>query len=71
MFNPRLIAYNLAFGLTLLGAVGCDSKPATPPPGAPTDVGAPPTVELGPASAPQDAKGPTTESPEGGGTPKE
>ena len=62
--------YNLVLLTSLLGAaVGCESKNAAPPPGAPTDTEAP-SVDLGSESdAPKDSTGDANASPEGAGSP--
>ncbi len=71
MVKYRTAVYTgAAWAIFACAMVGCQSKPATPPPGAPTEPSAPPTVDLGSESgAPQDTKGAPTETPDATGKP--
>ena len=71
MVKYRAAVYTgAAMAIFACAMAGCESKPVTPPPGAPTDTGAPPTVDLGPESgAPQEPQGAPTATPDGAGKP--
>ncbi len=69
MVRRKMTACSVGLMLAALAFAGCDSKPATPPPGAPAETAAP-TVDLGsPTDAPQDSTGAPTPSPDGAGKP--
>ena len=77
VYNLVLLALLIGASMTLGAATGCDSKPATPPPGAPTDTDTP-SVDLGTesatpqdTSAPKESTGDPNASPEGAGSPTE